>query len=192
MLRRLICRRACFAARSASLGETLIVSSAATVSYSTVALSDMPQPLFNSSIAPTVFLNLRSPHSLNHSRNFSSPSSSGLFWNAHSVFCMLKKVFFFLIKKFGECFLLFGFWKFCWIVNSVLKCYSIECISLALVLNLCWPVCVNLDGSLLIHKSWSFLELLEMGSYLIPVRHVNELFRFFNYISVGWHWMNSQ
>nr|GLL29070.1 thioredoxin O2, mitochondrial [Ipomoea trifida] len=72
MLRCLIRRRPCFGGRSSALGETLIVSSAATM-----ALSDMPQPLFNSTIAPTVFLNFRSPHAFNHSRNFSSPSSSG-------------------------------------------------------------------------------------------------------------------
>ncbi|CAH9110735.1 unnamed protein product [Cuscuta epithymum] len=73
ILRCLIGSSPCLTARSSSL----MVSSAATVSYSTVALTDTPQPLFNSTIGSTIAVNLQSPHFLNHFRDFSSPPSSG-------------------------------------------------------------------------------------------------------------------
>lgn len=83
ILRRLAASRpSSIAARfssSSSLTETLMFSSAAaTVSYSTLVLSDdKRRPLFNSVITPTISPNLPSTIPLNHSRSFSSDSSSG-------------------------------------------------------------------------------------------------------------------
>ncbi|KAL3520368.1 hypothetical protein ACH5RR_018517 [Cinchona calisaya] len=84
MLRRLAISRcpSSVAARfssSSSTTETLMLSSAAaTVSYSTLILSDEKRrPLLNSIVFPTSFPKLTSIRPLNHSRSFSSDSSSG-------------------------------------------------------------------------------------------------------------------
>ncbi|XP_059287129.1 thioredoxin O1, mitochondrial-like isoform X2 [Lycium ferocissimum] len=79
ILRRLIgCRPSISSGRrSSELGQTLMVSSAATVSYSTVTLFEKPNLLSGSPIAATLLPDLQSLQVLNHSRNFSAPSSSG-------------------------------------------------------------------------------------------------------------------
>ncbi|KAL7089735.1 hypothetical protein ACP275_13G201100 [Erythranthe tilingii] len=76
MLRRLVSRSAtCVAARSSSITENIILSSAA-ASYSTLILSDeRTSPFFFSSITPAL-ANGFHPALLNYSRNFSSPPSS--------------------------------------------------------------------------------------------------------------------
>lgn len=66
------------ASGSSSIGENLILSSAATVSYLTLA-DVQPTPLFTSQIALTPNSNLQSFHVYSHSRSFSSSASSGLF-----------------------------------------------------------------------------------------------------------------
>ncbi|RAL49855.1 unnamed protein product [Cuscuta campestris] len=73
ILRYLIGSAPCLTPRSSAL----MVSSVATVSYSTVALADISQPLFNSTISPTFSVNVQSPRFNNHFRSFSSPSSAG-------------------------------------------------------------------------------------------------------------------
>ncbi|KAK4368273.1 hypothetical protein RND71_012065 [Anisodus tanguticus] len=75
ILRRLIgCRASIASGRSSELGQTIMVSSAATVSYSTFTLLEKPNILCGSSI---LLPDLQSLHVLNHSRNFSTPSSTG-------------------------------------------------------------------------------------------------------------------
>ncbi|KAL2473982.1 Thioredoxin O1 [Forsythia ovata] len=63
------------AARSSSISENLILSSAATVSYFTLA-DVKPNQLFISQIALTPNSNFQSSFVLSHSRSFSSPASS--------------------------------------------------------------------------------------------------------------------
>ncbi|XP_022892449.1 thioredoxin O2, mitochondrial [Olea europaea var. sylvestris] len=63
------------ASGSSSIGENLILSSAATVSYLTLA-DVQPTPLFTSQIALTPNSNLQSFHVYSHSRSFSSSASS--------------------------------------------------------------------------------------------------------------------
>ncbi|KAI3455798.1 hypothetical protein Pfo_012461 [Paulownia fortunei] len=77
VLRRLVSRRApCLAARSSSISENLILSSAAAASYSTLILADdRTRPLFFSAIAPGPATGFQ-PVLLNHFRSFSSPPSS--------------------------------------------------------------------------------------------------------------------
>lgn len=64
--------------RSSELGQTLMVSSAATVSYSTLTLMEKPNLLSASPIVVNLRHDFSSLHVLNHYRNFSAPSSSGL------------------------------------------------------------------------------------------------------------------
>ncbi|CAA3022897.1 thioredoxin O2, mitochondrial-like [Olea europaea subsp. europaea] len=68
-------RTSLLAAGSSSIGENLILSSAATVSYFTLA-DVQPNPLFTSQIALTPNSNLQSFHVYSHSRSFSSSASS--------------------------------------------------------------------------------------------------------------------
>ncbi|PHT89786.1 Thioredoxin O1, mitochondrial [Capsicum annuum] len=63
--------------RSFELGQTLMVSSAATVSYSTLTLMEKPNLLSASPIVVNLRHDFSSLHVLNHYRNFSAPSSSG-------------------------------------------------------------------------------------------------------------------
>ncbi|KAF3621090.1 putative thioredoxin O1, mitochondrial-like isoform 3 [Capsicum annuum] len=63
--------------RSSELGQTLMVSSAATVSYSTLTLMEKPNLLSASPIVVNLRHDFSSLHVLNHYRNFSAPSSSG-------------------------------------------------------------------------------------------------------------------
>ncbi|XP_016505882.1 thioredoxin O2, mitochondrial-like [Nicotiana tabacum] len=80
ILRRLVGCRPSFTAsgrRSSELSQTLMVSSAATVSYSTLTLLEKPNLLPGFQITANLIPDLQSHHVLNHSRNFSSPSSSG-------------------------------------------------------------------------------------------------------------------
>ncbi|CAI9760016.1 unnamed protein product [Fraxinus pennsylvanica] len=63
------------AAGSSSIGENLMLSSAATVSYFTLA-DVQPNPLFASQIALTSNSNLQSFHVYSHSRSYSSSASS--------------------------------------------------------------------------------------------------------------------
>lgn len=80
ILRRLIGCRQPFTSsrRSSELGQTLMVSSAATVSYSTVTFMEKPNLLYGFPIAANLLPDFQALHVLNHYRNFSSPSSSGL------------------------------------------------------------------------------------------------------------------
>lgn len=80
ILRRLIGGRQPFTSsrRSSELGQTLMVSSAATVSYSTVTFMEKPNLLYGFPIAANLLSDFQSLHVLNQYRNFSSPSSSGL------------------------------------------------------------------------------------------------------------------
>ncbi|KAK6150230.1 hypothetical protein DH2020_017755 [Rehmannia glutinosa] len=77
MLRRLVSPRTpSIAARSSSIAENLILSSAA-ASYSTLILADdSTRSLFLSSIAPGGATGFQHPVILNHFRSFSSPPSS--------------------------------------------------------------------------------------------------------------------
>ncbi|KAH0713338.1 hypothetical protein KY290_009442 [Solanum tuberosum] len=79
ILRRLIGGRQPFTSsrRSSELGQTLMVSSAATVSYSTVTFMEKPNLLNGFPIAANLLSDFQSLHVLNQYRNFSSPSSSG-------------------------------------------------------------------------------------------------------------------
>ncbi|CAN4081806.1 unnamed protein product [Withania somnifera] len=81
ILRRLIgCRQPFISSsrgRSSELGQTLMVSSAATVSYSTVTLMEKPNLLSGFPVAATTLPDLQSLHVLNHYRNLSTSSSSG-------------------------------------------------------------------------------------------------------------------
>ncbi|KAL3376643.1 hypothetical protein AABB24_003197, partial [Solanum stoloniferum] len=79
ILRRLIGGRQPFTSsrRSSELGQTLMVSSAATVSYSTVTFMEKPNLLYGFPIAANLLSDFQSLHVLNQYRNFSSPSSSG-------------------------------------------------------------------------------------------------------------------
>ncbi|PHT55442.1 hypothetical protein CQW23_03928 [Capsicum baccatum] len=63
--------------RLSELGQTLMVSSAATVSYSTLTLMEKPNLLSASPIVVNLRHDFSSLHVLNHYRNFSAPSSSG-------------------------------------------------------------------------------------------------------------------
>ncbi|KAL3376642.1 hypothetical protein AABB24_003197, partial [Solanum stoloniferum] len=78
ILRRLIGGRQPFTSsrRSSELGQTLMVSSAATVSYSTVTFMEKPNLLYGFPIAANLLSDFQSLHVLNQYRNFSSPSSS--------------------------------------------------------------------------------------------------------------------
>lgn len=85
ILRRFVGRRApCVAARSSSISDDLIVSSAAAAaSYSTLILTDdAARPLFVSGVSPGA---VTSAFHLNHSRNFSSPPSSGMYLQSTSL-----------------------------------------------------------------------------------------------------------
>lgn len=80
ILRRLVGCRQPFTSsgRSSELGQTLMVSSAATISYSTVTFMEKPNLLCGFPIAANLLPDFQSRHVLNHYRNFSAPSSSGL------------------------------------------------------------------------------------------------------------------
>ncbi|XP_055804490.1 thioredoxin O2, mitochondrial-like [Solanum dulcamara] len=79
ILRRLIGCRQLFTSsrRSSELVQTLMVSSAATVSYSTVTFMEKPNLLYGFPIAANLLPDFQALHVLNHYRNFSSSPSSG-------------------------------------------------------------------------------------------------------------------
>ncbi|KAL1537555.1 thioredoxin O2, mitochondrial-like [Salvia divinorum] len=77
ILRRLVCRRApCLAARSSSIGDSLIVSTAAAAaSYSTLILTEDARPIL-ASVAASGAVSALHPFFMNRSRSFSSAASS--------------------------------------------------------------------------------------------------------------------